>query len=501
MQEKNYPYRVLLLEINEISWSLMERFLQEGMLPNFSKLRKLGVTASTITAEPKEFLEPWITWTTLLSGVPQTVHGVKFLEQPHDTIKAPRVWDLADQAGLKVGVFGSAGSWPPKRVKGFFVPGSFSPDTQTYPESLAPIQELNLRYTRAHAPGAKQPGLKDSLNLVLKSFKLGLDIPTLITLATRLAGSKLKKHADWKKVSLQPVLNRAFFSKQFRVHRPDFATFHTNHVAHYQHRFFRAWKPELFQDATDPAEVERFRDSIAYGYRTSDELLGEFMDLCDREGVILCVASSMGQQPFIPERHANVAPETVRIKSIEHVLEIIGIRSACEFFSTMAPQWNIRIADEAIRRKAILDLTSARHQPLDKPMYSVLEVKDTLVLTPISRHGLGEGVTCVFPTLPGSPSFPFAKLFLQADETRKSGCHHPVGMLGFYGKQVGRGVELGQIDTLDIAPTLLELLGLPRPASMTGVSRAASVAAIPASTPGRLRSADAPGEPQASLRQ
>ena len=48
----------------------------------------------------------------------------------------------------------------------------------------------------------------------------------------------------------------------------------------------------------------------------------------------------------------------------------------------------------------------------------------------------------------------------------KSGCHDERGILAFYGAGMPRGVELAQYDNLNVAPTLMRLLGLPTPAEM-----------------------------------
>src|SRR5206468_4707523 len=133
--------------------------------------------------------------------------------------------------GKTVGVFGSVSSWPPKPVRGFYVPGSFSPDSQTYPENLRPIQDLNLRYTRAHGPGTRQPGLGSMMMAGFRLLKCGLNTRTVLKILGTLVETKLRPQRGWKKVSLQPLVNLAFFRKLYRRHRPDIATFHTNHVA------------------------------------------------------------------------------------------------------------------------------------------------------------------------------------------------------------------------------------------------------------------------------
>ena len=464
--------RVLVFEVNEIGWELMQPWLEGGELPNFRRLQTHGAWGRTWADEPggpEGLLEPWVTWTTFYTGVPHTEHGVKFLEQPPESIKAERLWDLAARAGKRIGIYGSVGSWPPRPVDGFFVPGSFAPDNQTYPERLKPIQDLNLVYTRSHAPGAAGPGMKFMLACGMRLLPLGLNASTALKVLSALVEVKRHPDRDWKKVSLQPVVNMAFFEKLYRQTRPDLATFHTNHVAHYQHRFMRAWKPDAFPDSTDTAEVTRFRDAIHYGYVVADRLLGRFFGLCERDkNVVLVVASSMGQKPYIPPKYASVAPPTCRIRSIERLVEILGLKDRCTFFSTMAPQWNLRIPDAETRKQVVHHLHAARFQPAGKSMYSAVEVQDAVVVTPISHHGIGPGMTCTFPSLPGVPSLPFEQMVVQADDTRKSGCHDPVGLLAFYGRPSPAGLEFGTVNNLDVAPTLLKLLGLDVPAHMKG---------------------------------
>src|SRR4030095_11926272 len=141
--------KVLLLELNEITWTLLDPLLEQGKLPTFAYLKREGTWAAPMSVDLPPQLDPWITWTTVYTGRPQEVHNVYFLEQPPETIRAPRLWQICHEQGLRVGVYGSLCSWPPQPVHGFYVPETFAQDTATYPESLQPIQQLNLTYTRS----------------------------------------------------------------------------------------------------------------------------------------------------------------------------------------------------------------------------------------------------------------------------------------------------------------------------------------------------------------
>jgi len=54
------PKPLILLEFNELSPTLMDRFIAEGKLPNFAKLRARSQVCVTETDEVVTNLEPWI---------------------------------------------------------------------------------------------------------------------------------------------------------------------------------------------------------------------------------------------------------------------------------------------------------------------------------------------------------------------------------------------------------------------------------------------------------
>ncbi len=82
------PKPVLLLEFNELSPTLMDRFIGEGKLPNFERLRaESHVLVSDAEEEPPR-LEPWIQWVTVHTGLSYAEHGVFRLGDPHK-VKVP----------------------------------------------------------------------------------------------------------------------------------------------------------------------------------------------------------------------------------------------------------------------------------------------------------------------------------------------------------------------------------------------------------------------------
>jgi hypothetical protein len=402
------------------------------------------------------------------TGRPQEEHGVRFLEQPPETVTGPRVVDLAVEAGRTVGIYGSIMSWPPRvDARGFWVPGTFAPGPETVPPELRPIQELNLSQTRGHTPlgsGSRRGGM---VRLGLQLMKFGLRPTTVATIAAHLVRSRIWRHRRWEKVSLQPLVNLDFFERLYRRYRCDFATFHTNHVAHYMHRYWRAMDPAPFLTKPSAEEVRKFGSAVEYGYRVADRVLQRLWKLVDADTVAI-LASGLGQQPYVTDEFPE-GRQVVRIRDIHQLVEICGITGRCSPLSMMAPQWNLKIHDPDCRARAERVLRSAWVGTPETPLFAFETVGDTICLNIFTKRlkGIGSDSSCVFPD-GGDRRIPFGRFCAVEDATPKEGIHDPVGLIILRGAGVRRGAQLGECTNLDLAPTMLHLLGLPIPAHMRG---------------------------------
>src|SRR6187399_1472212 len=98
--------RVVLLEFNELSPELMDRFIDMGHLPNFKRFRDQSQVFTTEAAERGWELNPWVQWVTVHSGLNHADHGIIELDEGTKLSKK-RVWDVVSQAGLPVWICGS----------------------------------------------------------------------------------------------------------------------------------------------------------------------------------------------------------------------------------------------------------------------------------------------------------------------------------------------------------------------------------------------------------
>jgi len=461
------PRKVLLLEFNEITWTVADRFMRDGKMPHLQRLRGEGTAAAPEALERPPFLDPWISWVTLHTGVDRSVHGALVLEQDVTTIRAKRTWDYALEGGKSIGVFGSISAYPPRPVPGFMVPGPFAPGPETYPKYVEPVQALNRKYTQVHHKNAKADTIFDMAKQGVDLLRLGLSPETCAKIALQLATEKVKPHMHWKRVTLQPLVNFDFFTTLYNRYRPDFATWHSNHAAHFQHHYWRAWDDTGFTVPATEDEKRKFGGAMEHGYRVVDELIGRFMGLID-DDTVLVVASALGQKPYSNELYPE-GKVCVKFKDVRQVLELVGAKGVTDVVPVMDPQWNVKIPDEAERGRVRDALLAVRRDGGPTPEgISVEEVGEILTITPRGLAKMDGALKYTFPTPSGERQFAFDELFRGYGDTPKEGMHDPTGMLLMYGRGIERGLFIDHTTDLDVAPTVLSLLGLPVPEIMHG---------------------------------
>lgn len=156
--------RVLIIGLDGATLDLLVPWASEGKLPHIARLLKEG------TWGPLQSPIPPITppsWTSFMTGMNPGKHGVFHFIEPQPGSygmryinaghrKARTIWRILSDAGLSVGVMNIPFTYPPETVNGFLISGMDTPDESSdfvYPKTLRAELErvvgkinLDIRY-------------------------------------------------------------------------------------------------------------------------------------------------------------------------------------------------------------------------------------------------------------------------------------------------------------------------------------------------------------------
>jgi hypothetical protein len=445
----------------------MDRFIAEGRLPNFKRLRDHSEVFVTDAEERPPYLEPWIQWVTVHTGVPYSEHTAFRLSEGHK-VRQKRVWDLVSQAGGAVWVCGSMNCRYDPDTRGWILPDPWSTDVLPYPDTLLPyyrfVQRNVHEYTQDRVPLSKI----DYLNFIRFMVRNGLSAATTASTVRQLIAEKKASGGRWRRAFILEELQFDLFSAVYRRLKPRFSTFFLNSTAHMQHRYWRYMEPELFKVPVSEEKQRQYQSAILEGYQAMDKLVGRMLKFVGQDAVIV-MATALSQQSCL-EYEETGGKHSYRAKDFSEVISIAGITTPCRVSPVMAEQFWIHFenssdASEAQKRLGALQVAGRNALTVKRDGSSVFAFC-------CLRHEIGPDA--VLQVAGSDRGFPFFELFY-AMEGGKSGMHHPDGMLWIRHPERKHVVHSERVGLRSIAPTILECLGVEKPEYMKELSLYAAV--------------------------
>ena len=443
--------KIILLEFNELCPALLEKWMDDGSLPNFRRFFEGSQAFITTADAAPPALEPWIQWYSLHTGLSYQQHGVfRLTDGPRAAY--PDIWEVIRNAGLTVFNCSSMNAKSFASNGSLFVPDPWSTSESAHPTELNRFHAFVAKQVQEHTNKQLRSHLREHRQFVTFLLTHGLRATTIRKIAGQILAEKLGDGSErWKRVIVLDWLQTDIFLHYWRKHRPSFSTFFLNSTAHFQHSYWRYMEPALFAAPADQRDVQRFRSAIKTGYRNMDSLLGDFFDLESQHGATLVLATALSQQPYL--KHETIGGQRFyRPFDIRKLLEMCGVHpKAIE--PTMTHQYMIhfesRAAQEAAAAK-ISQLTCGDESLFDLDRRS----GHSIYLGCQLRKPVPDEAT-INQGLDNASRLPFYDHFHLIDQT-KSGYHHPDGVLWI--KFGEHAVHNGKVSILDIFPTILDLL-------------------------------------------
>jgi hypothetical protein len=446
---------VIVLELNELTPALMDRFIAAGHLPGFARLRAESIACITDAEETAPNLDPWIQWATVHTGMKLRDHGV-FLLGDGPKCKAPRIWDMVADAGKRAWICGSLNCavQTVRRENLFMLPDPWATEVEPQPPEMFDdfnhlVRGFVQEYTR------DKPMLSRAAYLRFARFMLanGISPRTVTDTLAQLVGERRSK-TRWKRASILDSLQWDVFRHKYRQLRPALSTFFVYSAAHYQHFYWRNMEPELFALRDDGNQEAGLENAILHGYRKMDRIVQDAMALAGNDAtVVLCTALSA--QPLL-KYDADGGKQIIRAVDIDSVLTYAGITRPYTYAPVMAEEFHLLFGSDA-------DAIAAQERLL------ALRLDDGRAVMAVRRdgHDLLCGVRILMMPAPGTTvgtrfsnqQRQFHDLFYPA-HGMKSGMHHPDGILWIRTPERRHQELKRKVSLRQIAPTLLALAGV-----------------------------------------
>jgi hypothetical protein len=440
----------------------MDRFIADGKLPNFARLRESSEVFISDAEEEEPYLEPWIQWVTVHTGVPYSEHGVFRLSEGHK-LQHKNVWDSVSEAGGPIWVCGSMNANREKGTKGYLLPDPWSADLLPQPEALLPyfrfVQRNVQEYTNDRVPLSKS----DYLSFMRFMIAHGLSANSVASILRQLLSEKKTGTGRWRRAFILEKLQFDLFSAVYRRIKPAFSTFFLNSTAHMQHLYWRYMEPGLFTVALDQKKGLEYELSILEGYTAMDQLLGRMLELVGKQATVM-LSTALSQQPCLRYEEAG-GKRSYRPKRFAQLLSFAGITTPCHAEPVMAEQFWLSLDSVAGATDAEMKLASLRVEQ-ERAFFAKRDGCKVFASCCI-RRALPDDATLRVENSDRSVSF-FDMLYSVGGG--KSGMHHPDGILWIRHPARTHKVHQERVSLLSVAPTILDLLGIDKPEYMKGES-------------------------------
>ncbi len=494
--------RVLVIGIDGGTFDLIRPWAEAGDLPNLARLMTEGVHG------PLESTLPPVTspaWPTFATGKNPGKHGVFDFIRPMGgqfemvnatSIRAPTLWQILSEAGRQVGVMNVPVTYPPAPVNGFIIAGMLSPvgGTFTYPADLLD------RYAHRMKPYRIAPHVQ---------YKRGNEVEFVADL-------------------LDLVERRGEYALRLMDDYPyDFLMFHFQATDVMQHAFWKFVDPT--HPRYDPESGARFGPALRQVYRRVDGFIGQMLDrIADDTTVIVMSDHGFGPLHYVVNLNLFLLDQGLlqlkrgvwtRLKtdlfragltpaSIWHLIERAGLQNYVwqvskstrnkvvgKFLSFDDVDWSRTLAYsighvgqiyvnlkgrepegivepgaeyEAVRQRVVEALRQLRHPQTGRPLVERIIPGDQVAHGPYAYrspdlHVMMDGYRVI-----AFPLFATDHRIITRQIRGDSGCHRLHGIFIAWGPEVRSGETVEGARILDLAPTILHLMGLPVPDDMDG---------------------------------
>ncbi|PIS02233.1 MAG: hypothetical protein COT85_06790 [Chlamydiae bacterium CG10_big_fil_rev_8_21_14_0_10_42_34] len=279
----------LFLELNEFNFDLLKEAGNELDLKNLKRLCSF-YKSDTWTEDTYEsdYLDPWVQWVSVHTGLPSSQHKVKHLGDVTN-LQTEQLWEKLSECGVSSGIWCAMNATRGKADQClFFLPDLWTASERAYPEELNVLLDPLRATSKNYTSKRKLEYLKDArkfLTLFKKNGLLGSFIKKTVKVILDAIRFRFKPFVF---ISFTDDLSANLFLKYKKRYNPDFSILFLNCLAHLQHH---QWKNRKIKKS----------DPLAHGFRTIDRILGMLFDQLGPNDLII-VTNAFSQKNTSDEK-------------------------------------------------------------------------------------------------------------------------------------------------------------------------------------------------------
>ncbi len=452
--------KVALIGIDGASWNLMGKLISMGMLPEFEKLVREGVSGPLASIQP--CISPAV-WTSISTGFLPESHGITNFNGTLDNVEKKGFWEILSATGYRVGIYRWLITWPPVEVNGFLVPNWLARDESTYPPQLAHLKRRKGR-----------SGLRKVRDVLLDvAYGFSADGVMMVT-AHKLRAALTDLPRIDQGIALERIealKRRDYFIGLKRLFDVDYGSCVFDGVDNFSHTLWQYMEPAYFDDV-HPDLVRKYGDVIAEHYRELDGYVADIRGTLPPDSYLLVIsdhgfqrAGTVVRKPPKPNRtimeYLDVPLDAVDESSYQFDRLFLGVKRTegaagiadrlerglrsvhLESEGEGTPLLRVRRIEKRVERYEAVFVVMARE--------GLSFLDDERVVTPAGTVDFDE----LFSIIPGV-----------------SGNHDPDdGVFFFTGPGVETGMSVSDLSVLDIHPLILALYQVPIAEDIDGTFR------------------------------
>ena len=501
--------KVLVIGLDGATLDLLNPLVEEGEFPILKKMFENGVVGELRTVFPPVTAAAWASF---MTGKNPGKHRIfefllrkdgSFDREPvsADTCSGQAIWDLVSNVGKKVGVVNVPVTYPPRQVNGFLISGMLTPpgdERFSFPKTLLPDLErrfgkYRLLHTEVYSPGRVGDVIEELFQVFeyrLKTSRYLLEHHDWDFFMVHFAGIDRLQHELWH-----------IFDPTHPRHDPDEAAKFGSRIM----SFFREMDTglqQLVQSAGEEAVVILMSD---HGFGPIHKFVNFNIWLMEsgylklKEDFVTRVKYALFSKGFTPGLLYKLAMKLGLAKlrlsgGLVQRHKLIRLLKAM-FLSMSSVDWSrTRAYSRGNYGQMFINLKGREPQGIVEPGREYEELCDEIIhdLRQLRDPQTGEKIIGEIltkeefyngPYVDKAPDISFiardmrykplgilefASRHLIEDTFGNSGDHRMNGLIALMGEGIRENEIISGAQIIDVAPTILYLLGLPVPVDMDG---------------------------------